>query len=91
MKNSVNKIRADVKFNTIYTCHACSKTAIGDTVAVSISCANSDELRDKLDHMPQSSRDMPVGWCSHHAPIKDFFTCDECTNVHSRILYPELY
>ena len=59
---NINRVRASIKYNTVYVCFLCKKQGIGDTVRVEFDGLSTQELKEFLDHRQQSARDMPVGW-----------------------------
>ena len=66
----INKLYADLKFNSLYTCAKCGKQEAGDTMRAEFKGHSTSELKDFIDSTYQSSRDMPVGWHFH-----DEFNC----------------
>lgn len=60
--SAINRIVAEVKYNMIYKCHACSKEVVGETARDVLFVGSSDELKDLIDRLPQTSHCMPVGW-----------------------------
>lgn len=60
--NKINRIVAEVKYSTIYTCAACGKEAVGDTCRDVLFVGSSGELKEAIDKLPQTSHHMPVGW-----------------------------
>ncbi len=62
MINKINKIKARISFNTIYTCRYCGSQKVGDTITINYKGTSTSELKEYLDSIPQQSRDMPIGW-----------------------------
>lgn len=62
MIHKINKIKAHIKFNTVYVCTKCNKGAIGDTVRVEFSGSSTTEMKEAVDNIEQSSHHMPNGW-----------------------------
>lgn len=58
----INRIVAEVKYSMIYKCSACGKEAVGDTARDVMFVGSSEELKDSIDRLPQTSHHMPVGW-----------------------------
>lgn len=58
----INRIRAKVKLNYLYTCEGCGKQEVGTTAHHVIEAESPAGLVEALEFFPQGSRDMPVGW-----------------------------
>jgi DNA-directed RNA polymerase subunit RPC12/RpoP len=75
----VNRIKAELKFNTIYVCSKCGAQAVGTTVTTSFdgcSSATTDDLKSYITNYPQRAGQMPVGWGSYGGSD---FRCPEHT------------
>lgn len=59
---NVYLIKAELKIKHIYTCHICGKQEIGATQKVICFVDSSDELKQRIDDLRQTSHYMPIGW-----------------------------
>lgn len=59
---AINRIVAEVRFITVYTCSVCGTQKVGDTKRVTFDGGSSAELKAFVDGQPQCSHQMPVGW-----------------------------
>lgn len=58
----INEISAILKFNALYTCKACGKIKVGQTIRKECSASSTDELKAIIDSTQQTSVSMPYGW-----------------------------
>ena len=74
MTIQINRIKASIKFNTIYKCIKCGKSKIGDTQSIECNCSSTDKLKTFINFQRQTPQYMPVGWSSNLSG----FTCQTC-------------
>jgi len=74
MTIQIYRIKAIVKFSTVYTCIKCGKTQLGDFQRIECNCGSTEELKLLIDSQRQTPSYMPIGWSSDLSG----FTCQTC-------------
>ena len=68
-------IKADVKFNMMYTCRKCGKSRVGSTMRMEIKATSAIQVKERLDRAHAHANHMPDYWCAYGT---DGFECDTC-------------